>query len=131
MSSLCLAQGEELVGLWLGCHSLVSVPQVEFSCSRLNGDSLTHDQYIVGGRLRCLRKDLHSCETCERRCQEDEERCMGGSGQHASLVAYGSILGGGILHHERRKVPSYREGRCLITMPERNAFQPFHSKNNK
>ena len=80
MSSLRLAQGEELVGLWLGCRPLVSVPQAESSRSRSGGNRLTHDQYIVGGRLRCLWEDLHSCEARERRCQEDEERCMGGPG---------------------------------------------------
>ena len=101
------------MGLWLGCGPLVSVPQAECSFSRPHGNRLTHDQYIVGGRLWCFWKDLHSREARERRCQEDEERCMGGPGEHASLVGHGITLGGGILHHERRKVASYREGRCL------------------
>ena len=80
MSSLCLAQGEELVGLWLGRRPLVSVPQAECGYSRSDGNRLTHDQYIVGGSLRCLWKDLHSRKARERRRQEDEERCMGGPG---------------------------------------------------
>lgn len=67
----------------------------------------------MGGRFRCLWQDLHSCEAREWRCQEDEERCLGGLGQHASLAGHGSDLGSGIFHDERWKIASYWEGCCI------------------
>lgn len=68
----------------------------------------------MGGCLRGLWENLHSCKAGERRCQEDEECCVGRLGEHASLAGHGNSLGSGFFHDEKWKVASYWEGRRLI-----------------
>lgn len=70
----------------------------------------------MGGCLRGLWENLHSCKACEWRRQKDEERCMGRPGQHASLAGHGNSLGDSLLHDERWKVASHWEGCCVIWM---------------
>lgn len=79
----------------------------------------------MGSGFRCLWQDLHSRETRERRRQEDEKRCLGGLGQHASLARYGSGLGSGIFHDERWKIASYWEGCCIGECIPPSTFQNY------
>ena len=81
----------------------------------------------MGGCLRGLWKDLYSCEAREWRCQEDEERCVGGSSKHASLAPNVFNIGGGVPHDERWKVASYGEGRRLIDECRREIRSTFHT----